>query len=48
MDACEKRDPFAFDVAKGFLYLAEQSPVSGGGECHGAQFSEDMVPLVYG
>ena len=47
MDACVQRDPFAFDVAKGFLYLAEQSPGSGEGDCHGAQFDEDTVPLVY-
>ena len=46
MDACGQRDPFAFDVAKGFLHLAEQSPGFGEGECHGAHFSKDTVPLV--
>ena len=34
MDNCEQCDPFAFDVAKGFLHLAEHSPGSGKGECH--------------
>ena len=29
MDACGQRDPFAFDVAKGFLRLTEQSPGTG-------------------
>ena len=47
MDACGQRDPFAFDVAKVFLHLAEQSPGSGEGECHLAQFSKDTVPFIY-
>ena len=47
MDAFGKRDPFALDVAKGFLYLAEKSSGSGEGDCHGAQFDKDTVPLVY-
>ena len=33
MDACGQGDPFAFDVAKGFLHLAKQSPGSREGEC---------------
>ena len=44
MYAYGKRDPFDFDVAKGFLYLTEQSPGSGEGEYHGAKFVEDTVP----
>ena len=47
MDACGQRDPFAFDVAKGFLHLAEKYCGSGEGEYHGAQFSKDTVELVY-
>ena len=47
MDACGQRDPFLFDVEKGFILLAEQFLGSGGGECHGAQFAKDTVPLVY-
>ena len=47
MDACGQRDPFAFDMAMGFLYLAEQSPGFGEGECHRAQFAEDMVPVIH-
>ena len=34
MDACGQCDPFAFDVAKGLLYLTEQSPGSGEGKYH--------------
>ena len=47
MDACGKCDPFSFDTSKGFLHLAEQSPGSGEGERHKAQFAEDPVPFVY-
>ena len=47
IDTCLQCDPFAFDVAKGFLHLAEQYPDSGEGECHQAQFAEDPVPFVY-
>ena len=47
MDTCGQCDPFAFDVAKGFLHLAEQSPGSGEGECHQSQFTKDPVLFVY-
>ena len=47
IDACGQGDPFAFDVAKGFLHLAKQTPVLGEGECHRAQFAKDKVPLVH-
>ena len=43
MDAFGQSDPFAFYVEKGFLHLAKQSPGSGEGECHRAQFDEDPV-----
>ena len=47
MDDCGKSNPFAFDLAKGFLHLAEQSPSSGEGKCHRAQFVEDTVPFIH-
>ena len=47
IDACGHSDPFAFDVAKGFLHLAEQSPSSGKGKCNRAQFAKDMVPFIH-
>ena len=47
MDACGQSDPFDFVVEKGFLHLAEQSPSSREGECHRAQFAEDMVPFIH-
>ena len=46
MDACGQGDPFAFDLAKGFPNLAKQSPSSGEGECHRAQFAKDTVPVL--
>ena len=47
MDACGQSDPFAFDVAKRFLNLAEQSSSSGEGECHQAQFAKDTMPFIH-
>ena len=34
MDAFGQRNPFSFDMAKGFLYLAKQSTGSGEVKCH--------------
>ena len=47
MDACGQGDPFAFEVAKGFLHLAKQSPSAGEGECHRAQFAKDTVSFIH-
>ena len=47
MDACGQGDPFAFEVAKGLLHLAKQSPGSGEGECPRSQLDEDPVPFVH-
>ena len=34
MDDFGKRNPFDFDMAEGFLHLAEQASGSGEGKCH--------------
>ena len=46
MDAFEQRNPFAFDMAKGFLHLTEQASGSREGERHLAQLTKETVLLV--
>ena len=47
IDTCGQGEPFAFDVAKGFLHLDKHTPGSGEGKCHRAQFAKDTVPLFH-
>ena len=46
MEAFGQSNPFAFDMAKGFLHLTEQASVSGEGERHLAQLTKETVLLV--
>ena len=46
MDAFGQRNPFAFDMAKGFLHFTEQASGSREVESHLKQLTDYPVPFV--